>query len=167
MNRPYLTGDFRALVQRLRSIRPDIAISTDLIVGFPGENEKDFEESLSFCNEMAFSRMHVFKFSPRKDTPAAVMSDQVSASEKERRSRAVRDAAAEMAGAYHRAFVGHDVEVLCEEQVGGRWAGLTPHYVRAEFRFDGARQNEIYRLHVTGSDARGVRGQIADYGINV
>lgn len=162
MNRPYLTGDFRALAQRLRSVRPDMAISTDLIVGFPGETRQDFEESLAFCREMAFSRMHVFKYSPRKDTPAAVMPGQVPAAEKERRSRATRDAAAEMAGTYHRTFVGRDVEVLCEEGAGGRWTGLTPHYVRAEFRLDGARQNQLYRLHVTGSDARGIRGQAGE-----
>ena len=78
MARVYRTPLFRENVQRARSLMPDLALGTDLIVGFPGETDAQFEESLAFCEEMRFAKMHIFRYSRRPGTPAAEFPDQVS-----------------------------------------------------------------------------------------
>ncbi len=77
MKRPYKTEDYRLVVQRAREMVPDVAITTDIMVGFPGESNDDFRESLMFADEIAFAGMHIFKYSPRENTPAAAMPNQV------------------------------------------------------------------------------------------
>ncbi|MGQ9826138.1 MAG: tRNA (N(6)-L-threonylcarbamoyladenosine(37)-C(2))-methylthiotransferase MtaB, partial [Desulfotomaculales bacterium] len=87
MNRRYTSGFYRALVGSIRAVVPDVAVTTDVMVGFPGETEEQFRRTCEFVREMAFSRLHVFKFSPRKTTPAAGMPGQIPAPVKEERSR--------------------------------------------------------------------------------
>jgi len=87
MNRHYDTAYYRQLVGRLRKRLPDLALTTDLIVGFPGETESEVAETLAFCQEMQFSRMHVFRYSARKGTPAAKSPDQIPKEIQEARSK--------------------------------------------------------------------------------
>jgi threonylcarbamoyladenosine tRNA methylthiotransferase MtaB len=162
MRRPYDTDSFRTLIARLRTANPEIAISTDLIVGFPGETEAMFQRSLAFCEEIGFSRMHVFPYSPRRGTPAATMEGQVPAPIKAERSKAVRELAAAMAAKYHQRFIARTVEVLTEEQTGNVWSGLTPHYVSARFKWSSGAPNELKKIVVSKADEKGITGTLAE-----
>ncbi|MBM7855713.1 threonylcarbamoyladenosine tRNA methylthiotransferase MtaB [Desulfohalotomaculum tongense] len=152
MRRRYTTGHFAGLISRLRERIPGIAITTDVIVGFPGETEQMFENTYQFCREMAFSGMHVFKYSPRKGTAAADFPHQVPAPEKERRSKKLIQLGAEMAADYALKTVGKTVEVLAEQQVEGspgHWEGLTDTYLRVEFPCAGNIRGRLVNVQVT------------------
>ena len=96
MGRPYTAEEFSELTNRIRSALPDVALSCDVIVGFPGETEEEFSRSLELCHSVGFARMHVFRYSARPGTPAAVMPDQVPPEVKEERSRRMRALAQEL-----------------------------------------------------------------------
>ncbi len=131
MGRPYETADFRSLAGRLRGLDPDIAISTDIIAGFPGETEGHFQETLAFVKEMAFSRLHVFKFSPRQGTKAAALPRRVAPPIIAGRAEMLRAAGEELAAKYAERFVCRSVQVLPEKALpGGYMDGLTEHYLR-------------------------------------
>ena len=98
MARVYRTDLFRENVERARAAMPDIALGTDLIVGFPGETDEQFEESLAFCEEMRFAKMHIFRYSRRPGTPAAEFADQVPPQVMAARSRRAHELAARMRG---------------------------------------------------------------------
>jgi threonylcarbamoyladenosine tRNA methylthiotransferase MtaB len=87
MNRKYLTADYKKAVDLLREYEKDVAVTTDVMVGFPGESDEEFETTYKFLNDILFSKMHVFKYSPRKGTPAASFKDQVPPEVKDERSR--------------------------------------------------------------------------------
>ena len=126
--------EFSQLVADARRVQPDLAISTDLIVGFPGENESEFEESIAFVEEMAFSRLHIFRYSRRDGTAAARMSGQVSGPTAQERSRRVHALGAELEHRFNSSLLGRRIDILWEtaEDLGDtlRWSGLTPNYVR-------------------------------------
>jgi threonylcarbamoyladenosine tRNA methylthiotransferase MtaB len=131
MGRSYTTADFAGLVRRVREAWPDAAISTDAMAGFPGETEEQFERSMSFVREMAFSRVHVFPYSRRPGTPAAERSDQVPVPVKRERTRRMLGLADELAAAAAAAWVGRLVPVLFEQRGSdGVLVGHTPHYLR-------------------------------------
>jgi threonylcarbamoyladenosine tRNA methylthiotransferase MtaB len=114
MGRVYDTSLFRSVVRRSREALPDLALGTDLIVGFPGETDADFEESLSFCREMDFAKMHVFRYSRRPGTPAATAEGQVDPRVMAKRSRRMRGLAREMRHAQAAALVGRDDLVIVQ-----------------------------------------------------
>ena len=116
MRRRYNTAQFARAVDRLRAVVPEVAITTDIIGGFPGETEADHAATLAFARAMAFSRIHVFPFSPRRGTPAATLPDQVPDAVRERRCAELRALGAELAADYHRRWLGRTVEVLWEER---------------------------------------------------
>lgn len=130
MRRRYGADDYRRSVELLRGEIEDVAITTDLIVGFPGESEAEFEESFAFCREMAFAGMHVFPYSQRSGTAAARMADSVSDSVKQERVRRAIALSEEMAAAYRRRFLGTTTEVLWERKQADGWEGLTDTYIR-------------------------------------
>jgi len=131
MGRGYTTGQFHELVAHIREVRPGAAISTDAMVGFPGETEEQFQQTARFLRELGFSRVHVFPYSPRPGTPAADRSGQVSAPEKGARADRLLALGAELAQQAAEAWVGRKVSVLFEERdARGRLTGLTEHYVR-------------------------------------
>ena len=130
MNRHYTTAEYRELCDKLRAAFPDPALTTDVMVGFPGETTEDFDESLSFVEEIGFSRVHCFPYSRREGTPAAKASAQVPNAEKMRRNRLLIAAAERSRVAYEAALVGRTVEVLPEtERADGRLEGYTDTYV--------------------------------------
>jgi threonylcarbamoyladenosine tRNA methylthiotransferase MtaB len=129
MRRPYATADFRQVVEKIRARMPLAAITTDLIVGFPGETEELFAQTMAFLEEMQFSRLHIFKFSPRDGTPAATMPDQISNADKSRRSNQVEQLWQRSAENFHRRFVGREVEVLWETCSDGFLHGFSREYV--------------------------------------
>lgn len=134
MARRYTADEFAALVSAARAAIPGLAVTTDVIVGFPGETEEEFAESLHFVEALGFARVHVFPYSPRPGTPAAEMPHQVPAPVKAERARAMQTVALAAAGAFARQFVGQTVQVLWESasltEAGPLWKGLTDNYLR-------------------------------------
>ncbi len=129
MNRPYTTVDFQNVVDRLRRRLPDIGITTDFMVGFPGESDTLFDESLRFAEQIGFSRMHIFRYSPREGTPAAAMRQQVDGRVKRERAERAEQVRRRSALAFHRRFIGREVEVLWETWVEGFWHGMSREYI--------------------------------------
>ena len=125
MRRNTTRAEFRALIDAARARIPDVSITTDVIVGFPGETDAEFDESLSFIRQMQFSGMHVFRYSRREGTPAARMRHQVGSAAKKTRSATLRELADEMALAYARRFVGGRARVLWEQVMGASEDGFT------------------------------------------
>jgi threonylcarbamoyladenosine tRNA methylthiotransferase MtaB len=132
MGRGYTSGEFASLVRKLRGAWPEVAISADVIVGFPGETEEQFERTAGFVQEIGFSRLHVFPFSSRPGTLAAERRDQVPASVKRPRAERMLAVGEELAQNAAQAWVGREVSVLFEERGSdGLLAGWTEHYIRA------------------------------------
>ena len=133
MNRHYTTDDYYKSVLALRKYFDDPAITTDVIAGFPGETNEEFETTVAFVKKVSFSDMHIFKFSPRKNTRAAVMECQLSEDIKNKRSDVLLDLALEGAGRYMKSHIGRTEEVLLEEEktiLGKKYMiGHTPDYI--------------------------------------
>ena len=132
MGRAYDAAGFARTVEMVRSVLPELSLSTDVIVGFPGETDEEFEQTLAFCRQMRFSKMHVFRYSARPDTPAAAMPDQVDPRVAQARSERLRDLADELRAADAQARVG-SVEPVLVERIGadGGARGTTASYHRA------------------------------------
>ncbi len=159
MNRKYDAAEFFQLVCWLRSQLPGIALTTDVMVGFPGETEEQFKHTLGLVEKSAFSRVHVFKYSPREGTPAAAFPEQVTAAQKEERSRRLIALGSRLSAAFRRQFIGKTVDVLFEETVGeGKLVGLTEHYVRVTANAPEAILGEIAAVRVGGEQNDGLYG---------
>ena len=129
MNRRHTVEDYLRTIERLRAARPDIALGSDFIVGFPGETEADFEATLALVRAVGFAQAYAFKFSPRPGTPAATLDGQVSEAEKAARLDALQALLAERQAAFNRAFVGRVLPVLFERRGRrpGQLVGRSPH----------------------------------------
>ncbi|MGB9803362.1 tRNA (N(6)-L-threonylcarbamoyladenosine(37)-C(2))-methylthiotransferase MtaB [Desulfofundulus sp.] len=163
MRRHYTTGWFRGLVRRLRERIPGIAITTDIIVGFPGETDDQFESTFNFVREMAFARLHVFKYSPRQGTAAASFPDQISAPVKEARSRRLIALGDELARSFAAGHIGRQVQVLVEEglqEKDGYFAGLTDNYLRVIFPARNNPVGELVTVRVGGMEGTDLKGMI-------
>jgi threonylcarbamoyladenosine tRNA methylthiotransferase MtaB len=134
MARRTTRAEFSALVGGARRAVPGIAISSDIIVGFPGEIDEEFEQSIALVEALAFSRLHIFRYSRREGTPAATMAAQVPGPVAKERSRRMHALAADHEHRFNSQLIGHTADVLWEtaEDHGDalRWSGLTPNYVR-------------------------------------
>ncbi len=159
MGRRYSTQEFFAGTKLLRKHFPNCGITTDLIAGFPGETEEEFEETLSFIRKCAFSSMHVFPFSKRPGTEAAEMPNQLTNSVKKERAKRAAEAARELRCGFLEAQVGTVQEVLIETCTDGIWSGLTGNY--CEVRVSGtALKNEISRVRITGCGNDCLTGEV-------
>jgi tRNA-2-methylthio-N6-dimethylallyladenosine synthase len=128
MHRGYTREKFLGIIQKLRRTRPAIGITTDIIVGFPGETEQDFEETLSLAREVKFDNAFIFKYSPRRDTPAAAMPDQVPQKNREERNHRLLETVNEIGKRKYNAFVGRQTQILVEgpsKKNAARMAGRT------------------------------------------
>ncbi|SJZ96431.1 tRNA (N(6)-L-threonylcarbamoyladenosine(37)-C(2))-methylthiotransferase MtaB [Selenihalanaerobacter shriftii] len=133
MNREYTTTEYAAKVEKIRNKIPEIAITTDVMVGFPGETDENFETTYEFIKEIGFSDLHVFKYSKREGTPAANLSNQVHSKVKKKRSAKLRELAKSMAVDYRREFIGKELDVLLEDERNHQTnllTGLTDNYLR-------------------------------------
>ncbi len=130
MNRKYDSARYYESVQLLREVYDRPGITTDLIVGFPGETEEEFSQTLDFIQKCGFSAMHIFPYSRRPGTPAAKMPGQVPNAEKEARCRRAAQVARKMEEDYLDSFLGQEVPVLFEEEREGFWRGHTTRYVQ-------------------------------------
>ena len=148
MNRHYTTEDYLRRCGILREIFDHPAITTDVIAGFPGETEEEFEETRRFLETVRFYEMHVFKYSKRQGTRAAVMEDQVSEQVKARRSDVLLELEKTMSREYRERFAGSRVSVLFEEaaEIGGKWymMGHTPQYVKAALPLEDGMNREEF-----------------------
>lgn len=141
MNRPYDTRAFRAKVAEIRQALPDVALTTDVMVGFPGESQDIFQTCLNFVEEMAFARLHVFAYSRRPGTPAADLPDQVPQQTKVRRSQTMVRLGEVLTRRYVEGCQGQIQEVLVEDQLSpGLWKGHTAHYLEVVFPHEGMLQ---------------------------
>ena len=129
MNRRYTCEEFENGTKLLRKAFPNAALTTDVIVGFPGETDEEFNKTYEFLKRIAFYKMHVFKYSQRKGTKAAVMQNQVDGSVKEQRSKALLNLSDENEARYNSEYVGKNVEVLFEEKDGEFYKGHTSNYI--------------------------------------
>jgi threonylcarbamoyladenosine tRNA methylthiotransferase MtaB len=132
MRRGYTAAEFAEWVRRFRAAIPHLGLTTDMLVGFPGETEEQFQETMEFARQMRFSAMHVFPFSARPGTPAATMPRQVPPSTIERRAKQLGALARELSALYARRYIGKTVEILVEQRdaAAGTYEGLTDTYVR-------------------------------------
>jgi threonylcarbamoyladenosine tRNA methylthiotransferase MtaB len=135
MHRPYTTRDYRFIIEKVRKKIPDIGITSDIMVGFPGETQEHFSDSLDFVKEMEFSGLHVFKYSPRKGTPASKFSNQVSSPEKEKRSKAMLELGKQGFTNFAQRYLDKIVDVLVETSwPQGGWEGHTDNYLKVVFK---------------------------------
>ena len=150
MNRPYSSREFKKRIDWIRSEIPDIAISTDVMVGFPGEKTKNFQETFKLLQEIGFSRAHVFNFSPRPGTEAAKMSGQVDSEIKKERSQELRKLADRLKMQYEKQFLQEELEVLCERQNSeGTYSGYTENYIRAKVSAEQELTNTFQKIKLT------------------
>lgn len=147
MKRKYDTARYYQSVELLRKFFPECAVTTDMIVAFPGETEEEFAESLAFIRKCAFADMHIFPYSRRPGTPADKMPGQHNNATKEARSRAAIALAEEMSRAYREGFIGRTLEVLFEEREGEFYTGHTPNYIKVYARGENL-HNEIRTVTV-------------------
>ena len=161
MHRRYDTARYLESVALLRRYFPGCAVTTDLIVAFPGETEEEFQESLDFLRTCAFSKVHVFPYSRRAGTPAAKMPGQHTNEEKEARSARALAVASALEEAYQRDMVGKEYPVLFEEMHGEMAVGHAPNYVLVHVAAEIPR-NTLATVRVTGLCPGGVVGEIAE-----
>ncbi|MCW3489323.1 tRNA (N(6)-L-threonylcarbamoyladenosine(37)-C(2))-methylthiotransferase MtaB [Dethiobacter alkaliphilus] len=162
MNRKYDSAEFLQLIRWLRAQIPEIAITTDVMVGFPGETDAQFEHTLEMVRKCGFSRIHVFKYSPRSGTPAAKFDEQISPQVKEERSRRLIELGEELAATFRRRFIGETVEVLFEESTeDGQITGLTEHYVRVTAEAPQAMLGQIAKVDILSDLKEGLLGKVS------
>ena len=136
MNRRYSVEEFKNIVELLKKNYEDVNLTTDIIVGFPGETEEEFQKTYEFLKEIKFYKMHIFKYSQRKGTKAAVMSGQIDGNKKEERSRKLIELSDKNEEEYNKKYVGKEVEVLWEEEKEGFYKGHTKNYILAYLKAD-------------------------------
>ena len=146
MNRKYTTDEYMDIVNLIRKYMPDCAITTDIMVGFPGETEEEFLESLEFVRKVGFARIHVFPFSPRKGTVAYKMKDQVLNSVKKERVDRMIALGQELEQSFLNQMVGKVTDVLCEKDL----AGYTGNYVKVVVNEGDFKEGEIIPVMITG-----------------
>lgn len=159
MKRKYTTEEYMVSLQRLRNAFPGCAITTDMIVGFPGETEEEFEKSLSFIRQCRFADMHIFPYSRRPGTPAAEMPGQLPNAVKEERSRRAIAVAQDMSRCYHQELLGTTQAVLVEGMEGEHSVGHAMNYVK--IYIPGAYpRNEIQTVAIKSLYGDGVTGEV-------
>ncbi len=156
---------FRELTQAARAAMPQVAITTDVIVGFPGETEAEFNETLDFVRQMEFAGGHVFTYSSRPGTPAARMKNHLPGEVKKARSLQLRTLFSELSAAYRQKFIGQTLPVLWEStselnKRGWQMEGLTGNYIRVSAQAPSPRWNVIDRVKLTALTPSGLRGEL-------
>jgi tRNA-2-methylthio-N6-dimethylallyladenosine synthase len=160
MHRRHTVGHYRRIVGRLRAARPDLALSTDLIVGFPGESDTDFQATLDLVREIGFAQAFSFKYSPRPGTPAASVPEQISERVKSVRLGTLQALLADQQRAFNRACVGRVLPVLFERpgRHPGQLVGRSPYLQSVHATIDAERIGDIVPIRISGSGANSLAG---------
>ena len=155
MKRQYNTSMYLKAVENIRAVFPDAALTTDVLTGFPGETEEEYQQTREFIRKVGYARIHVFPYSRREDTPAAVMSGQLTAAEKERRARELIALGNEVAASWLSSMTGKEAVVIPEEEIDGIWYGYTPEYIRVAIpqssSIENGRPVRVRLMEVSGS----------------
>ena len=146
MNRRYKMEDFYKKIDEIRSIRPNIAITTDVIVGFPGETDELFDETVDSIMKIGFTELHVFPYSPREGTPAAKMKNQVDGNVKKERVRKLINLSELLKNKYYSNLVGTTEELLVEKYIDGYLVGHLTNYGLCKVKSDKELLNEILKV---------------------
>ena len=147
MKRRYTTEEYKAIVDRLRAAIPNVSITTDVIVGFPGETNEEFDKTYEFLKDIELTHMHVFKYSPRKGTPAATMENQVDPSTKHDRSEKLLQLNEENFNKFGQKMLDKEFNVLFEQKVGdNKYEGLTENYVKVIVESDNDISEQILKV---------------------
>jgi tRNA-2-methylthio-N6-dimethylallyladenosine synthase len=164
MNRRHTRADYLATIERMRAVQPAIAFSSDFIVGFPGETEDDFRETLSLIDEVGFAGAFSFKYSPRPGTPAADMTGQLSEDVKTERLYRLQDAINRHQKAFNAACVGKSFNVLFEKagRHAGQLVGRSPYLQPVPVMAPSSMIGEIRRVRITGVIANSLIGELAE-----
>ena len=146
MNRRYTIEEFKEIVNRLRKNYEDVILTTDIIVGFPGETEEEFNKTYEFLKDIKFYKMHVFKYSPRKGTKAAKMPKQIDGKQKEMRSKKLIELSDFNEKTYNEAYINKEVEVLFEEEKEGMYKGHTENYILVYYKSEENLENKMKKV---------------------
>ena len=160
MNRRYTPLDFSEVVEEIRKRLAKASITTDVIVGFPGETEEEFNETYSFLDRMKLTKVHTFKYSPRKGTPAYHMEDQVDGNEKDRRSKLIMAQSDKNEDAFLESYVGETCEVLYEEGKNGVHMGYTANYMKVSVLSQENIQGRYLPTKITKVEKQVLMGEI-------
>ena len=152
MHRHYNTKEFLEGVQKLREARPTVNLTTDVITGFPGETEEDFEDTINFCKEVGFSKIHTFPYSKRAGTLAETLPDQIDQSVKKDRARRLIKVSDDLGLIYNQKFVGEEIDVLIEEIKDGFSIGHTENYLKVKINKE-LTPNTNYKAKITKAHA--------------
>ncbi|HQE92723.1 MAG TPA: tRNA (N(6)-L-threonylcarbamoyladenosine(37)-C(2))-methylthiotransferase MtaB [Anaerolineae bacterium] len=165
MGRRYTVARFAALVDAVRAVSPAIAITTDVIVGFPGESEADFAASLDFVARMAFARLHVFPYSVRPGTPAIRLPEAVPQATRTERAARMRALGEQLATEYRLGFIGQTLPVLWEQRdAAGYWHGLTDNYLEVVVPAEEDLYNRIMSTHLISLEDDVLSGELMRIG---
>lgn len=164
MNRKHDADAYRHLIARVRQARPDIALSSDFIVGFPGESDADFAETLGLVTEIGFSSAYTFKYSPRPGTPAAEREDAVPEAVKSERLAALQSLLDDQRHAYNAGFVGTTVEVLVEKagRIAGQVVGKTPHLLTVQLDGPAAIIGTVVPVRISRTGTNTLFGEMSE-----
>ena len=162
MNRRYTSAKYAEIVASIRNVRPSAAITTDIIVGFPGETDEEFAQTLTFVQKINFARIHVFEYSKREGTPAATFAGQIEENVKTKRSRELRELALMQQKDFYQTQIGDIVPVLFESsKTANKWQGYTSNYCPVEVICDANIANTILGVKITAFSQNGLEGEIS------
>lgn len=162
MNRKHTVADYLKLIAMMRSYRPDMAFTSDFIVGFPGETEEDFNATIRLVEEVQFATAYTFKYSERPGTPAAELEDQIPEAEKDRRLYALQALIAKQQRAFQDSMVGRVLDVLVDRKgkKPGQLTGKSPHMLAVSFEADPSLMGQIVQVRITESGTNSLVGQL-------
>lgn len=150
MRRRYTAAGYRKIIDKVRAACPGVAITTDVIVGFPGETDVEFRNTYRFLEKAELARLHVFKYSKRAGTPAADMQGQVTAKVKAERSEALRELSGRLEAGYRKMFIGRELDVLVEKASGNLLTGTSENYLTVSFEGEANQVGQIVRVRLVG-----------------
>lgn len=162
MRRRYTADEYRAAVARIRKQVSGVAITTDVIAGFPGETDADFEATYALCEELRFAQMHCFPYSRRPHTGADKMQAHLPPQIKRERLQRLLEVAGRASEAFRSAVIGRTLDVLWEQQTDGYWQGLTGNYVRVYTPADAALENQLWPARLIAIRGEGMLGDLAN-----
>ena len=162
MNRRYTAEQFEEIVEKLRNTYNDVILTTDIIVGFAGETEEEFQTTYNFLKKIRFYKTHIFKYSERRGTKAAEMKDQVSGDKKEERSKILLNLSDEIEEKYLNEYVGKEVKVLFEEKDGEYYKGHTANYLMVKVKTEKDVSNTIKNVLIKARDDLELIGSIVN-----
>ena len=163
MNRRYTAKDYKTVVENLRQNIEGVSITTDIIVGFPGESEEEFNETYNFLKDIELSKMHIFKYSPRKGTKAAEIKDQVNGNIKEDRSHKLIELNNMLEKKYMDKFIGKSMNVLYEQKIGNNgdeFEGYTSNYIKVTGRSSKNIEGEFHRTKLIECKDEHIIGEV-------